>query len=142
MSMTNPRPWTPDRPSTSGGRRITVKRMCNGCGRALGDVTHDEIEAAVAGRPLPDVREECGCDWDQPPGVRADAPTGWMESVPSTEAAAERILEFVKDFGDGRVYGHPDQPGIEPLYARDLEKLARGYLREWDRAHSQKAATP
>ena len=42
-------------------KRMTVQRCCNGCGRSLGDVTEQEIECAVAGRPLPDVRQECGC---------------------------------------------------------------------------------
>ncbi len=41
--------------------RITVQRCCNGCGRSLGDATDDELNAAVAGAPLPDVRDECGC---------------------------------------------------------------------------------
>lgn len=38
---------------------ITVQRCCNGCGRSLRDVTESEIDAAVAGQPLPDVRQEC-----------------------------------------------------------------------------------
>lgn len=54
------RPDTPD-VKTERGKRITVKRMCNGCGRSLGDVTDAELDAAVSGARLPDVREECGC---------------------------------------------------------------------------------
>lgn len=55
------RPWTPDEHLPGGGKRIHVKRCCNSCGRVLGDVTEAEIEAGVAGRPLPDVTAECGC---------------------------------------------------------------------------------
>jgi hypothetical protein len=42
-------------------RTIHVKRCCNGCGREIGDVTEAEMDAAVTGMPLPDVRDECGC---------------------------------------------------------------------------------
>lgn len=55
------RPWTPDEKIEGGGTRITVKRCCNGCGRQLGDVTDAEMDATIEGRPLPDVRAECGC---------------------------------------------------------------------------------
>lgn len=54
-----PRPWTEDQPLPSGGRRIRVKRACNGCGIAVGDATDAELEAAIFGEPLPDVRGEC-----------------------------------------------------------------------------------
>jgi hypothetical protein len=50
---------TPDRPLTSGGTRITVKRACNGCGLELGEATDAEIEACVVGAPMPDVRAQC-----------------------------------------------------------------------------------
>lgn len=52
------RSWTPPRP-TSVGTKVTVKRACNGCGGLLGDVHQYEIEAAMGGEPLPDVRSEC-----------------------------------------------------------------------------------
>ncbi|AEI11842.1 hypothetical protein Celgi_1323 [Cellulomonas gilvus ATCC 13127] len=55
------RPSTPPQRTAEGGRRLTVQRVCNGCGRALGDATTAELEAAVSGAPLPDVRVECGC---------------------------------------------------------------------------------
>jgi len=42
-------------------KRVTVQRCCNGCGRSLGDITEHEIDCAVAGKSLPDVRQECGC---------------------------------------------------------------------------------
>lgn len=52
---------TPPVDLASGGQRFTVKRCCNGCQRELGDVTPAEMNAAIAGTPLPDVRQECGC---------------------------------------------------------------------------------
>lgn len=55
------RPDTPDRIDPDGWTRIHVKRCCNGCGRVLGDVLDSELDAGIAGRPLPDVRQECGC---------------------------------------------------------------------------------
>lgn len=39
----------------------TVQRVCNGCGRSLGDVTDEEMKAVTAGLRLPDVTGECGC---------------------------------------------------------------------------------
>jgi hypothetical protein len=64
--------WTWHKPATSvrtdtppvrsgRGTVITVKRHCNGCGRSLGDATALELVIACEGRPLPDVRLECGC---------------------------------------------------------------------------------
>lgn len=50
---------TPDVPKPGGGVIIAVRRCCNGCGQPIGDVTEDEIDAAVGGLPLPDVRHEC-----------------------------------------------------------------------------------
>jgi hypothetical protein len=55
------RPATPDRALPFGGKRLQVKRACNGCGTSLGDVRSDELDAAQFGRPLPDTRLECGC---------------------------------------------------------------------------------
>ena len=55
------RHFTPDKTNDDGSRTIHVKRCCNGCGKNIGDVTEAELDAAVAGFPLPDVREECGC---------------------------------------------------------------------------------
>lgn len=52
------RSWTPPLP-TSAGTKCTVKRACNGCGTQIGDVHMSEIEAAMGGEPLPDVRSEC-----------------------------------------------------------------------------------
>jgi hypothetical protein len=54
------RPRTPDE-KTETGTRLRVKRYCNGCASDLGDVREDELAAAVAGSPLPDVTRECGC---------------------------------------------------------------------------------
>ena len=53
------RPNTPDRINPDGSRRMTTKRACNGCGAFLGDVNCFEVNAALWGRPLPDVRREC-----------------------------------------------------------------------------------
>jgi hypothetical protein len=45
---------------TDGARRlITVQRCCNGCGDSIGDANDADLNAAVAGLPLPDVRAEC-----------------------------------------------------------------------------------
>lgn len=52
------RTWTPEM-RTDNGSRLTVKRCCNGCGERIGDVLNEEIEAAIALGPLPDVRSEC-----------------------------------------------------------------------------------
>lgn len=55
------RPNTPNRTLPGGREEITIKRCCNGCGRSLGDATEAEMEAAIFGASLPDVRDECGC---------------------------------------------------------------------------------
>ena len=55
------RPSTDDARRPDGGRTLKLKRACNGCGRVLGDVTDDEVNRAMNGRALPDVRSECGC---------------------------------------------------------------------------------
>lgn len=61
--MTPIRNNTPDRRTVNAeGRTVTTmttKRACNGCGQLLGDITDSEMNAAIAGRPLPDVRKEC-----------------------------------------------------------------------------------
>lgn len=49
------------RDPVTGSTRLRVHRACNGCGRDLGNPTDAEMAAALAGRPLPDTREECGC---------------------------------------------------------------------------------
>jgi hypothetical protein len=54
-----PRRRTPDVLNPDGSRTLTVQRCCNGCGDPLGDVTLIEINLAIGGRPLPDVRPEC-----------------------------------------------------------------------------------
>lgn len=56
------RPWTPDVTNDEGVTTVLMKRACNGCHRLIGDVTYEEIDAAIEGRPLPDVRAECGCE--------------------------------------------------------------------------------
>lgn len=39
--------------------KLTVQRVCNGCGHDVGDVTSAEMDAVLNGHPLPDVRDEC-----------------------------------------------------------------------------------
>jgi hypothetical protein len=57
------RTFTPDWVETTDDGRtrthITMKRVCNGCGEYVGDVTDAEMDCAIDGRPLPDVRNEC-----------------------------------------------------------------------------------
>jgi len=57
------RTFTPDEVTVNedGHKRTTIhmKRACNGCGQDVGDVTDAELDCAVDGRPLPDVRGEC-----------------------------------------------------------------------------------
>lgn len=55
------RKFTPPEKLSSGATRLTVKRCCNRCGDEVGDATQAELEAAMNGSPLPDVRQECGC---------------------------------------------------------------------------------
>lgn len=55
------RTHTPPRTTESGSTIIKVQRACNGCHRSLGDATDIELDAAMNGEPLPDVRAECGC---------------------------------------------------------------------------------
>jgi hypothetical protein len=40
------RTWTPDTVNEDGSKTLRVKRCCDGCGRPLGDITGDELEAA------------------------------------------------------------------------------------------------
>ncbi|MEU5900656.1 hypothetical protein [Streptomyces venezuelae] len=64
------RPSTPDRINADGSKTIKMKRACNGCGKHIGDVTDEEMAAAMNGRPLPDVRRECpACGPTAPPPV-------------------------------------------------------------------------
>jgi hypothetical protein len=50
---------TPELTLPGGGKRIHVQRCCNGCGQPIGDVTDAEINGAIDGSALPDVRKEC-----------------------------------------------------------------------------------
>lgn len=64
---------------------------------------------------------------DQPPEVdiHDDA-----RKLPPAEAAAERVREFVEWFGDGQIWQSESYDVPPPLYARDLEALARAVLPE------------
>ena len=60
MALANGRRmFTPDVPLPDGAIQVTAKRYCNGCAEPVGDVTDEEMAAAVSGQPLPDVRGEC-----------------------------------------------------------------------------------
>lgn len=54
-----PRSRTPEVVNPDGSRRMTVQRCCNGCGQSVGDAADEEIETAIDGGELPDVRMEC-----------------------------------------------------------------------------------
>lgn len=56
--------WTTG-PGGEKSSRLRVQRGCNGCGSSLGDANDAELDAAMSGAPLPDVRLECGC-YDRP----------------------------------------------------------------------------
>jgi hypothetical protein len=57
------RTHTPDRITVDADGRTTttikVQRACNGCSQMLGDITEQEMNAAIAGLPQGDVRTEC-----------------------------------------------------------------------------------
>lgn len=52
---------TPIEDLGNGRTRVTVKRICNGCVRSLGDALDSELDAAINHQPMPDVRHECTC---------------------------------------------------------------------------------
>jgi hypothetical protein len=59
---------------------------------------------------------------DQPPGIEE----GDIDTIPDSTSAAQRVGEFLEEFGDGLVIGQsrPDEVwGYPPLYARDLQAL-------------------
>ena len=64
---------------------------------------------------------------DQPPEVDIHDDT---KTLPPAEAAAERVREFVSWFGDGAIWQAEHDGPTPPLYARDLEALARAVLGE------------
>lgn len=53
------RPFTPARRNPDGSTTITIQRACNECGHTVGDATEAELNAAMLGRPILDVRDEC-----------------------------------------------------------------------------------
>lgn len=57
-----------------------------------------------------------GCCDDQPDGI-----CGQTSDMPEPAAAAQRVRDFVSEWGDGEV--------MEGLYARDLEALTRAAKR-------------
>ncbi|MGI8333427.1 hypothetical protein ACRYCC_26040 [Actinomadura scrupuli] len=84
------RPSTPPRENPSGGMTITVQRTCNGCGTSLGDATPAELDAAVAGRWLPDASDECpSC-----------SPATWKDAL-ATKQTVAAICERAKTDHEG-----------------------------------------
>jgi hypothetical protein len=65
----------------NGRRTITVKRICDGCGHALGDATNEEMEAAILGR-LPSAISEHGCQPETPIEKIEPAATPQEEPTP------------------------------------------------------------
>lgn len=59
---------------------------------------------------------------DQPPEVDVHDD---RRQLPPAVAAAERVREFVGWFGDGQIWHAESDDTPPPLYARDLEALAR-----------------
>lgn len=60
---------------------------------------------------------------DQPDGIEEDS-----HDLPDPQRAAERVSEFVSEYGDGRIYPEVAPEYVDkmpPLYARDLEALSR-----------------
>lgn len=53
------RRWTDPVATEQGGWHHTVKRVCNGCGAKIGDVTREEVLRSIEGLGLPDVTAEC-----------------------------------------------------------------------------------
>lgn len=62
---------------------------------------------------------------DQPPEVDADADPNNPNALPDLAKAAERVLEWVGWFGDGRVDIGAELPAGPGLFSRDLEVIAR-----------------
>lgn len=93
------RTFTPDRVETKDDGRttttITTKRVCNGCGEFVGDVTDAEMDCAIDGRPLPDVRGECA----------------HCAHVVALEQAGCRTLQLTPH-SYGRIDGELDRDGI------------------------------
>ncbi len=55
------RPSTPIHRNADGSRTVRVQRSCDGCGLPVGNATDAELATAIAGRDLPSVAAEHGC---------------------------------------------------------------------------------
>lgn len=131
------RPKTPLR-EEDGHTVITVQRCCNGCGFSLGDATEAELELAVDGGELPDVRAECPkCTLLGPAvaaavdavmkqrGIKSEGSRIWTEALVRTalEAAAPVLAEAVARAIDAHrdAHGpHPATPVIRRAWRRHL----------------------
>jgi hypothetical protein len=91
------RPWTADEDHPDGRRTIHLKRACNGCGALIGDVTDDEMDAAVDGRPLPDVTGECPVCTPWTGSTALVGPVRWVPGVPAglTERDADDLMRRI-----------------------------------------------
>lgn len=69
-------------------RVVNVQRCCNGCQRPLRDAHRSECDAAMLGRPLPDVRAEC-----------PDCSHATPDRVAEIEASVQARLNLVMDRG-------------------------------------------
>ena len=66
---------------------------------------------------------------DQVP-TQPDGLDGCEPELPDPVRAAARIEEYLSCFGDGVVDVGWNEAGLSPLYARDLETVARAVLRD------------
>lgn len=120
------RNFTPDKRNADGSTTFRVKRYCNGCGKSIGDVNEAELDAAIAGLPLPDVREECGCIPMTTPVVGATCTFGsgktvWeIVKVNRNQDGTIHDLHLSKYLGDGYTnrWARPDE--IRKLKAQTL----------------------
>lgn len=63
---------------------------------------------------------------NQPPEV--DEYSDHDDRFPPADKAAERVLAFVRFFGDGEIIGNAYGTENPPLFARDLEAIAKAAL--------------
>jgi hypothetical protein len=110
------RTFTPDVKHPDGSRTIHMKRACNGCGQNVGDPTDDEMDRAIAGLPLPDVRSECkNCQ----PLVEAEA--DGCKTWHLTERTYDRIdneLDRADVFTKQYTANNPDAYGVKVVGMR------------------------
>lgn len=135
------RPYTLDVELPDGGKRITVKRACNGCGLLLGDVSEAEMERAIDGLPPEDVRHECPmCSVSDGRGSRTTGSSASGDTAPLgiTRAPVSEQVRHLNGPMLARLRAcaadtSPNWDGkvtIYPPEARDLVSLIDAALRE------------